>query len=153
ALVYLSHADKQVDSLDQMAGLNRTHPVVSLMITAFMFSLAGIPPLAGFWGKFALLYSALEMPKESQDALALRPWFIGLSIVTVLNAAIGAAYYLRVIGTMYFRPSQPADQSRPRQLGPILAMGFCVAIVIGVGCLPGRFLDVAVRGGQSLSQP
>lgn len=151
ALVYLSRDDAPVDSLDQLGGLNRTHPVVALLIAAFMFSLAGIPPLAGFWGKFALLYSALTLPESSRDGLALRPWFIGLAIVTVLNAAIGAAYYLRVIGAMYFRPSHAAVQPKQRGLGPILAMGLCVATVIGVGFLPGRFLEIAVRGGQSIS--
>jgi len=58
-----------------------------------------------------------------------------------------------VIGVMYFRPSQAADRWRPRDLGPILAMGLCVAIVIGVGVWPGHFLDLAHRGGKSLSQP
>jgi NADH-quinone oxidoreductase subunit N len=153
ALVYLSRDDAQVDSLDQLAGLNRRHPVVALLIAAFMFSLAGIPPLAGFWGKFALVYSSLTVPKFSGNDVALRPWFIGLAIVTVLNAAIGAAYYLRVIGAMYFRPSQATVQPKEREAGPILAMGLCIAAVIGVGFLPGRFLEIAVRGGQSILPP
>lgn len=153
ALVYLSRDDAQVDSLDQLAGLNRRHPVVSLLVAAFMFSLAGIPPLAGFWGKFALVYSSLTVPKFSHSDLALRPWFIGLAVVTVLNAAIGAAYYLRVIGAMYFRPSQAATQPKQREVGPVLAMALCIAAVIGVGFLPGRFLEIAVHGGQSILQP
>jgi len=153
ALVYLSRDDAQVDSLDQLAGLNRTHPVVALAIAAFMFSLAGVPPLAGFWGKFALIYSSLTLPELSRNDLALHPWFIGLAIVTVLNAAVGAAYYLRVIGAMYFRPSRAAAQPQQRDAGPILAMGLCIATVIGVGLLPGRFLEIAVRGGQSILQP
>jgi NADH-quinone oxidoreductase subunit N len=153
ALVYLGRDDAQVDSLDQLAGLNRTHPVVALLIAAFMFSLAGVPPLAGFWGKFALLYSSLTLPELSRNDLTLRPWFIGLAIVTVLNAAIGAAYYLRVIGAMYFRPSHAAVQPKQRDSGPLLAMALCIAAVIGVGLLPGRFLEIAVRGGQSILQP
>jgi len=152
ALAYLSRDDGQLDSLDQLAGLNRSHPVVAILIAAFMFSLAGIPPLAGFWGKFALLYSALTLPESSRDGMALHPWFIGLAIVTVLNAAIGAAYYLRVIGAMYFRPSHAATQPKHRDVGPSLAMGLCVATVIGVGFFWGPFLDLAVRSGRSISR-
>src|SRR4029079_11573846 len=70
ALVYLSRDDAEVDSLDQLAGLNRRHPVVALLVAAFMFSLAGIPPLAGFWGKFALVYSSLTVPQLSGNDLA-----------------------------------------------------------------------------------
>ena len=56
ALVYLSSdGEKQVDTLDDIAGVNRRNPVVALVMAVFMFSLAGLPPLAGFWGKFALL--------------------------------------------------------------------------------------------------
>jgi len=152
ALVYLNREDGQVDTLEQLAGLNRRHPVVAILIAAFMFSLAGIPPLAGFWGKFTLLYSALTLPEASGDGMLLRPWFIGLAIVTVLNAAIGAAYYLRVIGVMYFRPSKATPHEPHRETGPALAIAICAAMVVGAGLLPGRFLDIAVRAGRSISQ-
>ncbi|HTQ37878.1 MAG TPA: NADH-quinone oxidoreductase subunit N [Pirellulales bacterium] len=154
ALCYLSRDHKQVNTLDDIAGLNRTHSVVALIMAVFMFSLAGIPPLAGFFGKFSLLYSALTLDEFSaQGGVWLRPWFVGLALVTVLNAAIAAAYYLRVIGAMYFRS---ADRPMPvvqRGLGPAVAMGICVALVIGIGLLPGRVLDCAVRAGESLRQP
>jgi NADH-quinone oxidoreductase subunit N len=154
ALIYLSREQKQVNTLDDIAGLNGTHAVVALIIAVFMFSLAGIPPLAGFWGKFSLLYSALTLDEfSSQGGIWLRPWFVGLALVTVLNAAIGAAYYLRVIGAMYFRSAVRPIPEAQRGLGPAIAMVICVALVIGIGLLPGRFLDYAVRAGQSLSQP
>ena len=154
ALVYLGREDRQIDTLDNIGGLNRTHPVVALIVAVFMFSLAGIPPLAGFWGKFSLLYSALTLDEfSSQGDVWLRPWFVGLAVVAVLNAAIGAAYYLRVIGAMYFRSPQQGVSSPGRGFGPALAMAVCVALVIGVGLLPGHFLDGAVRAGQSIGQP
>jgi NADH-quinone oxidoreductase subunit N len=154
ALVYLGREDQQIDTLDDIGGLNRTHPVVALMVAVFMFSLAGVPPLAGFWGKFSLLYSALTLDEFSaQGDVWLRPWFVGLAVVAVLNAAIGAAYYLRVIGAMYFRSPQQRVSSTGRGFGPAVAMAVCVAVIIGVGLLPGHFLDGAVRAGQSIGEP
>ncbi|HEY2826487.1 MAG TPA: NADH-quinone oxidoreductase subunit N [Pirellulales bacterium] len=154
ALIYLSHGDRQVDTLDDIGGLNRTHPVVALIIAVFMFSLAGIPPLAGFWGKFSLLYGALTLDEFSaQGDIWLRPWFVGLAVVAVLNAAIAAAYYLRVIGAMYFRSPEKQSSSAIRGLGPALAMAICVALTLGIGFLPGRFIDGAVRAAQSIGQP
>jgi NADH-quinone oxidoreductase subunit N len=152
AFVYLSHGERQIDTLDDIAGLNRTHPMVALTVALFMFSLAGVPPLAGFWGKFALLYSALKTPAVASSGMALRPWFIGLAIVAVLNAAIAAAYYLRVISAMYFRPVKAAGPSRvSRAAAPGFALVICTVAVVGVGFLPGRLLDDAVRAGQSLT--
>lgn len=159
ALVYLSRGDRQIDSLDELSGLNRSHPVVAMMVAVFMFSLAGIPPLAGFWGKFTLLYGALTLPEFSQEHLQLRPWFIGLAIVTVLNTAIAAAYYLRVISVMYFRSSESAAKAAAtegdagRSLGPAVAMVLCAALVLGIGFMPGGILDDAVRAGSSIRQP
>ncbi|HZZ30061.1 MAG TPA: NADH-quinone oxidoreductase subunit N [Pirellulales bacterium] len=154
ALVYLSRERKQVNSLDDIAGLNRTHPVVALAMVVFMFSLAGVPLFAGFWGKFSLLYSALTLDEFSaQGAIWLRPWFVGLALVAVLNAAIGAAYYLRVIGAMYFRGAEQKVAVAQRGLGPAAAMGICMVLVIGIGLLPGRVLDCAIRAGQAIGQP
>jgi len=154
ALIYLSQGDQQVNTLVDISGLNRTNPVVALMVAVFMFSLAGIPPLAGFWGKFSLLYGALTLDEFSaQGEVWLRPWFIGLAVVAVLNAAIAAAYYLRVIGAMYFRSPEKRPFDAERGFGPAVAMAVCVALVIGIGLLPGKFLDGAVRAGQSISEP
>lgn len=154
ALIYLSRASDQVDTLTDIAGLNRTHPVVALIIAVFMFSLAGIPPLAGFWGKFSLLYGALTLDEFSAVGdVWLRPWFLGLAIIAVLNAAIAAAYYLRVIGAMYFRSPEKQTAEAERAFGPAVAMAICVILTLGIGFLPGRFIEAAVRAGQSVGQP
>jgi NADH-quinone oxidoreductase subunit N len=154
ALIYLGSNDQQVDTLGDIGGLNRTNPVVALMIAVFMFSLAGIPPLAGFWGKFSLLYGALTLDEFSaQGEVWLRPWFVGLAVVAVLNAAIATAYYLRVIGTMYFRSPEKRGWDAQRAFGPALAMAICFALTVGIGLLPGHFLDGAIRAGQSIGQP
>ena len=71
----------------------------------FMFSLTGMPPLAGFWGKFTLFTGALGVDASNPEASSLWPWFLALAIVGALNAAISAGYYLRIVAVMYFRPS------------------------------------------------
>jgi NADH-quinone oxidoreductase subunit N len=154
ALVYLSSGkDRQVDTLDDIAGVNRRHPVVALAMTVFMFSLAGLPPLAGFWGKFALLFSALTLDDSSAaGGMLLRPWFIGLAVVTVLNAAIGAAYYLRVIGVMYFRAPHDSHLRAQRGVGPALAIFACLAVVFGVAIFPGRTIRWANAAGRALER-
>jgi NADH-quinone oxidoreductase subunit N len=154
ALVYLSRGDRQISTLADLAGLNRIHPVVAIIIAVFMFSLTGIPPMAGFWGKFVLLFGALTLDESAAPAgVVLRPWFIGLAIVTVLNAAIGAAYYLRVIGYMYFRSSEVETPIAQRDVGPAIAMAACAALTLGLGFLPRPLVDATNRAGRSIGQP
>jgi NADH-quinone oxidoreductase subunit N len=74
-------------------------------------------------------------------------------VVAVLNAAIAAAYYLRVIGAMYFRSPEKRPFAAQRGFGPALAIGLCVVFTVGIGLLPGKLLDGAIRAGQSLSDP
>src|SRR5262249_10570719 len=114
----------------------------------FMFSLTGLPPLAGFWGKFTLFTAALGVDAKSSDPHNLWKWFLALAIVGALNAAISAAYYLRVVGTMYFR----AGTSRPEGRGgqaPAWATALCAALVIGIGCSSGPSIDHANGASQS----
>ncbi len=116
ALVYLGRDDSQINTLGDMLGLGRRHPIVAMFIALFMFSLAGIPPLAGFFGKFSLLYGALTLDEySSQNAVWIRPWFLALAVVAVLNAAVAAAYYLRVVGAMYFSARKQFRQRRRRR--------------------------------------
>jgi NADH-quinone oxidoreductase subunit N len=152
ALAFLSPGSThQIDTLDDLAGLNRRHPFVAIALAVFMFSLTGLPPLAGFWGKFNLLFSALTLDVATPPgAAALRPWFVGLAVVTVLNAAIGAAYYLRVVGSMYFRAPHEKPLPITRHAGPGMAIAACAAVVIGIGLLPTRTLGIMDRAAASL---
>lgn len=138
ALTYLSGEDRQVSTLDELAGLGRTRPVAAIGLAVFMFSLAGIPPLAGFWGKLTLFSGAVRL--ATADNASLSPWFTALAIAAALNAAIAAAYYLRVIAAMYFRPSlitTPAAGGR----GALTAMVVCVLLVAYLGAKPGNLID------------
>jgi NADH-quinone oxidoreductase subunit N len=144
ALTYLGNADRHVENVDDLAGLGRAHPWVAAALAVFMFSLTGLPPFAGFWGKFALLTGALGV--QTADG-GLSPWFVGLSVAAVLNAAISAGYYLRVVAVMYFRPSLSVPAAKGGA-GAALVTVACAMLVIGVGANPGSLLKTANLASQ-----
>ncbi|HEY3076355.1 MAG TPA: NADH-quinone oxidoreductase subunit NuoN [Burkholderiales bacterium] len=94
-LLYLSHAGFECENLDDMRGLNRRHPWYAFLMMLIMFSLAGIPPTAGFYAKLAVFQAAVA---------ADHVW---LAVAAVLLSLVGAYYYLRVVKLMYF--DEPVD--------------------------------------------
>jgi len=148
ALTYLGSQSRQIDGVDDLAGLGRSHPLSAAAIAVCMFSLTGLPPFAGFWGKFGLLTGALGVDARSTQINNLWPWFVGLAVVGVLNAAISAAYYLRIIGAMYFRPSLVPPPSEGG-IGAGLAAFLCSVLVLGIGLFPGPLMQRANDAGRS----
>ena len=115
-----------------------------------MFSLAGIPPLAGFWGKLSLFSGAVKVGMEA-GSVKLAGWFLVLAVVGVLNAAVSAAYYLRIIGAMYFRDAGPAPAPAEGGLGAKLATLACGLMVLGIGLGPrslAGFSDDAAKAAR-----
>jgi NADH-quinone oxidoreductase subunit N len=127
-LSYLSTPRRQVETVDDLAGLGVSHPGVALLMTLFLFSLIGIPLTAGFAGKLFLFMGAMRVePPEPMDPR----WFRILALVAAVNAAVGAWYYLRLVAAMYLRN---ALQPLPRpQLRPALAALLVCAVVTLVG--------------------
>src|SRR5205807_259723 len=99
ALAYLGSSQREVNSVDELSGLARSQPVIAGALAVFMFSLAGLPPLAGFWGKLNLFGSAIELATSAPAGISL--WFTILAVAGAVNAAIAAAYYLRIVAVMY----------------------------------------------------
>lgn len=147
ALGYLGSRQREINMVDELAGLVRTHPTAAAAIGVCMFSLTGIPPLAGFWGKLTLFGSAIYGASGAADE-AGSAGLIALAVIGVLNAAVGAAYYLRVVGVMFFRPTV----SRPPAAGPqgaLAAAVVCAALILVVGLVPGRLLNGSRGAGQA----
>ena len=120
--------------INSYAGLFLTTPVLALMMTAFMASLAGIPPLAGWFAKFVMFRSIIE---------AGTGWGVTLAIIAAVNSVIAFFYYFRVITQMWFRPVATEDRSPiriPNSLG--IAMGFMTVVVVIVGVYPQIFAKV-----------
>ena len=148
-LAWLGDGERQINTVDDLAGLWRHHPWAAGIMAVFMFSLAGLPPLAGFWGKLALFLGALGIDAGSAEpSVGLRPWFLALAVVGVINAAISAAYYLRVVSVMFFRPSLavPAAQGG---VGAAATAIVCAGLVIALGFNPAIPLDAANRASQA----
>ncbi len=141
AFAVVSHfagAGERYVTLDDYAGLGRRSPLLAATLTIFLLSLIGIPMTGGFFAKFYVFSAALQAN------------LIGLTIIGVLNSAVGAYYYLRIIVMMYMRESReevPAT-TVPAALGAALAIS--VAATLYLGILPGRVLQYASRSVADL---
>lgn len=149
AFTWLSDDDQELDQLSQLVGIGVRRPATAICLSIFMFSLAGIPPLAGFWGKLMLFWEAIGSGLTIA-ASDMAYWFIVLAVVGVVNAAIGAAYYLRLIATMFF-PTDESSVATVRQgvVGAAVAMVVCAAFIVGTGVFPGRMITATVSAAQA----
>ena len=128
-LIAAARSDKRIESLDDLAGLSRTKPALALMLSVFLFSLTGLPPTAGFLGKFNLFVAAWSQGFESSRWLA---------VLLGVNAALGAWYYLKLIGVMYLRdPVDRSEDVRPMEVPSLVAAVLCLAVTVGLFFAPG----------------
>jgi NADH-quinone oxidoreductase subunit N len=127
-------------SLATFAGLGRREPLLGVLMTLFLLSLIGIPPTAGFFAKASIIIAAVE---------AGGPLTI-LAVITVLNAAVAAFYYLRVVVYMFMRDS-PTDAPALRH-GALLWGGLAAAtaLTILLGVFPTGLLDAASQAAQAI---
>jgi NADH-quinone oxidoreductase subunit N len=116
------------ETLRDVAGLLRREPALALLLALAMLTLMGMPPTPGFWGKLALFSSALTASTAAPAGYAA--WVVGLVVVAVLNSALAAAYYLRVVAAaLLYESDQPATstQREGESIGALLC-GFLVLI-------------------------
>lgn len=118
-MVMLKKADGgEVESIHDLSGSAWRRPVASLSMAVCLLSLAGIPGFAGFWGKFQIFASAFSVQPTDESST-----FYILAVLGVLNAAVGAFYYLRIIVLMYF-----GEEKQPL----VMAGGWPVTAAVGV---------------------
>ncbi|MDF1535980.1 MAG: NADH-quinone oxidoreductase subunit N [bacterium] len=130
-LVFLGREGMPNDDLDDFAGLARRSPGAALAMLIFLFSLAGIPPTAGFAAKLSIFYAAFQ------------GGYYVLVILGILNSAVAAYYYLRVVMIMYMR--EPERELPAAATSPLLWAGIALALLgtILLGVLPGDVLEAA----------
>jgi NADH-quinone oxidoreductase subunit N len=125
-----------VESIDQLAGLARTHPSTAFFLAMILFSMAGVPPLAGFFAKFYVFLAAIKAG------------LYVLSVIGVLASVVGAYYYLSIIKVMYF--DEPAENfyDMPYELRVVLAI--CGLFNVLFFLYPGPLVGVASAAAHSL---
>jgi NADH-quinone oxidoreductase subunit N len=130
-VVWIGSRERERVLISDWYGLAAAKPAAALAMTLFMLSFAGIPPTAGFFGKFVIFKSALM----AQDQALL--WLV---IVGVLNSMISIYYYLRVVMAMYFRDA--TGEFKPVRSGALtLALVVCAILVLQMGLMPTSWLS------------
>ncbi|MFT5233285.1 MAG: NADH-quinone oxidoreductase subunit N, partial [Candidatus Krumholzibacteriia bacterium] len=125
------------DSIDRFAGLSRNQPVAAAIMAIAMLSLAGIPPMVGFMGKF-YLFSAV-----------VKAGLIPLAIIGVINSLVSVYYYLRVLVVMYMK--EPEENSyNGRELVSLMMSGFLALLIITLGVIPDSFQRKALEIFQQI---
>jgi len=117
--------------IDDYRGLANVHPLVALVMAVFMFSLAGLPPTAGFVGKFAIFGAAVAQG------------YIWLVVIGVLTSAASVFYYFRVVMKMYMEPANSAFVRLQFSPPMLVALGIAVITVLYIGIFPTTYLDLA----------
>lgn len=136
SLILMGSKGKEAVSYDDLAGAGRRHPAAALPFVIGVLSLLGMPPTAGFFGKYYVFSAAVQ-------AGGLMVW---LAVLGVLASAVGAYYYLKVVVYLFMRePEEDAPIAVPMQSGyVVVALVVAGYYVMKMGITPGRYLDWAV---------
>jgi NADH-quinone oxidoreductase subunit N len=141
AFAVVSHfagAGERYVKLEDYAGLGRRSPLLAATLTIFLLSLIGIPITGGFFAKFYAFSAALQNN------------LVGLVIIGVLNSAVGAYYYLRIIVVMYMREAREEAPVPKVPLGLGVTLAVTAMVTLYLGILPGRVLEYASRSVELL---
>jgi NADH-quinone oxidoreductase subunit N len=137
-VILLGNKGEERTSISDYAGLGSRHPLLAAAMAIFMFSLAGVPPTAGFMAKLYVFSAAIQ------------GGYYWLAVIGVVNSAVAAYYYLRVLIYVYFREQEgeaPIIQFAP---AAVLAVAISAWGVLHLGVLPSAFLTIAQRSLQFL---
>lgn len=139
-ILLLSRDGFESDNIVDLAGLNQRSPLYAAVMAVCMFSLAGVPPLVGFYAKLAVLQALLA---------SSQPVYIGLAVFAVLMSLVGAFYYLRVVKVMYFdAPTQTAPIEAGFDARAVLTVNG--ALVLLLGLMPGGLMTLCAQAVSSM---
>jgi NADH-quinone oxidoreductase subunit N len=135
-IISMRRQGKPVEEISDLAGLARTKPVMAFFFAMLMFSMAGVPPLAGFFAKFYVFLAAIQAG------------LFTLAVLGVISSVVGAYYYLMIVKTMYF--DEPAEAFDPMagELGTVLGVSGLVVLLFSL--YPGLLVDAAGAAAKSL---
>ncbi len=126
-----------LEDIADLSGLSRTHPILAFALAIFMFSLAGLPPTAGFFAKLYIFLAAIGAN------------LTGLAVIGVVTSVVGAFYYFRIVKVMYFdEPAAAFDAPLAGELKGVLVVTALVTLFFFV--LPGPVIDAAQTAARSL---
>ena len=131
-------------NLETFAGLGRREPALGILMTLFLLSLTGIPPTAGFLAKALVIVAAVEASQAGSGAMGM------LAVVLVLNAAVAAFYYLRVVVYMFMR--EPQSVGPALRHGRLLWVGLAAATIFTMilGLIPGPLLEIVGAAARAI---
>jgi NADH-quinone oxidoreductase subunit N len=135
---HFANAGERYVTLEDYEGLGRTSPLLAATLTIFLLSLIGIPMTGGFFAKF-YVFSA-----------AVKAHLIWLTLIGVINSAIGAYYYLRIIVVMYMRESRKEVPVAPIPFGLGLALAVSIVATLYLGVFPNRVLQYTQHSAAEL---
>ncbi|MBX3611019.1 MAG: NADH-quinone oxidoreductase subunit NuoN [Hydrogenophaga sp.] len=139
-IILLSRQGFESDSIADLAGLNQRSPLYAGVMAICMFSLAGVPPLVGFYAKLSVLQALLASP----DAM-----HVGLAVFAVIMSLIGAFYYLRLVKVMYFdAPTQTAPIEAGLEVRSVLSVNGALVLVLGI--VPGGLMALCAHAVAAL---
>jgi NADH-quinone oxidoreductase subunit N len=131
-ILLLSREGFEAEEIEDFKGLGQRHPWHALMMLLLMFSMAGIPPLAGFYAKLSVIKSVVDVN------------LLAVAIVAVVMSVIGAYYYLRVVKVMFFdAPSQQSPMEASTSMQYLLSGN--VLAVLFLGLFPGGLFALCAR--------
>jgi NADH-quinone oxidoreductase subunit N len=135
-ILAMRRGGRMVESIESLSGLSRTQPAMAFLLAMLLFSLAGIPPLAGFFAKFYVFLAAIHAG------------LYALAVIGVLLSVVGAYYYLRIVKIMYF--DAPAERFEPMPATLATVLGISGIVVLFYFVYPAPLVEMSGYAAKSL---
>ncbi len=134
-ILLLSRKGFESEEIADLAGLNQRSPLYAGVMAICMFSLAGVPPMVGFYAKLSVLQALLAAPSA---------FYVGLAVFAVMMSLVGAFYYLRLVKVMYFdEPIQTAGIEAGTDVRAVLSVNGALVLLLGV--VPGGLMALCAQ--------